>query len=111
MSDIECPYCDAEQEICHDDGYGYEEGRLFEQECSECERTYTFTTSISFYYDAYKADCLNGSDHVFGMPQKLWLDERKNKELWRRRCKDCDHVQQGYDPEWRIKKDTQNDRH
>ena len=24
-SDVECPYCGAEQEINHDDGYGYDE--------------------------------------------------------------------------------------
>ncbi len=26
MKDINCPYCDAELDICHDDGFGYEEG-------------------------------------------------------------------------------------
>ena len=26
MSDEKCPYCGHEIEICHDDGYGYEEG-------------------------------------------------------------------------------------
>jgi hypothetical protein len=30
MNDIECPYCDAENEVCHDDGYGYEEGKAHE---------------------------------------------------------------------------------
>jgi len=32
---VNCPYCGAEQEICHDDGYGYEEDVLHQQECSE----------------------------------------------------------------------------
>jgi len=103
--DIECPYCGKGQEINHDDGYGYEEGRLWEQECSDCDKTFVFTTSISFYYDAYKADCLNGEPHKWGKPQKMWLDETKNKELWRRKCKDCEEAQQGYNPEWMEKKD------
>lgn len=24
--DVECPYCEEWNEICHDDGFGYEEG-------------------------------------------------------------------------------------
>lgn len=65
MSDINCPYCDSEQEINHDDGYGYEEGEKHQQECSNCKKTYCYTTSISFYYDAEKADCLNDGKHDY----------------------------------------------
>lgn len=63
--DVHCPYCDAGQEINHDDGYGYEEDSLHEQQCSKCEKYFTFTTSILFVYEAHKADCLNGSPHNF----------------------------------------------
>ena len=63
MSDVECPYCGSEQEINHDDGYGYEESTRHEQECRDCEKEFTFTTSIMFLYDAEKAPCLNGEDH------------------------------------------------
>lgn len=63
MSDVECPYCGKYQEINHDDGYGYQEGEIFNQECDDCEKTFAYTTSISFSYDAEKADCLNGGDH------------------------------------------------
>ena len=35
MKDVECPYCYADQEINHDDGYGFDEDQLYEQECSE----------------------------------------------------------------------------
>lgn len=65
MKDIECPYCGEDQEINHDDGYGYEEGRTYQQVCRDCDKTFTYTTSISFYYDAEKADCLNGGGHDF----------------------------------------------
>lgn len=59
--DINCPYCDAAQDINHDDGYGYEEDEVHQQHCSECDKYFTYTTSIMFHYDVEKADCLNGS--------------------------------------------------
>jgi DNA-directed RNA polymerase subunit RPC12/RpoP len=90
MNDIECPYCGADQEINHDDGYGYEEGKTHEQECGDCGKNFAYTTSISFYYEAAKADCLNGLPHnmakVIHYPV-LWPD-------WAR-CKDCGHEVRG----------------
>lgn len=59
MSDVKCPYCGEEQEINHDDGYGYEEGKDHEQDCS-CGKSFVFTTFISFCYDV---ECQSG-DHV-----------------------------------------------
>lgn len=56
MSDVNCPYCKADQEICHDDGYGYEDGGEFEQDCGDCGKTFKYTTQISFYYKAYCQD-------------------------------------------------------
>lgn len=63
-SDIECPYCGADQDVCHDDGYGYAEDRKHSQQCYKCEKEFVYTTSISFYYEAEKADCLNGAPHT-----------------------------------------------
>lgn len=65
MSDIECPYCGHEQEVCHDDGFGCEEDTYHQDECSSCEKEFVFTTAISFSYCPKKADCLNGSDHNY----------------------------------------------
>lgn len=65
--DVNCPYCDEPQEINHDDGAGYEEDQKHEQSCSKCDKNFVFTTSISFYYEAEKADCLNGGEHVVKM--------------------------------------------
>jgi len=65
MDDVNCPYCNAGQEINHDNGYGYGEGEIYEQECSDCSKTFVYTTSISFYHDASKADCLNDGEHKF----------------------------------------------
>jgi hypothetical protein len=63
VNEINCPYCGKPQEICHDDGYGYMEDEVYRQECCDCEKTFVYTTSIIFLYDAKKADCLNGSPH------------------------------------------------
>jgi len=90
MSDVNCPYCGSEEEICHDDGYGYEEDKAHEQQCSNCEKNIVFYTSISFSYEAEKADCLNGAPHVlepvFHIPEywKNWV-----------RCKYCGYENKG----------------
>lgn len=63
MSDLECPYCEKDCEVCHDDGFGYEEGKKHQMECPYCGKSFVFGTSISFYYEPEKADCLNGSEH------------------------------------------------
>ena len=65
MNDINCPYCGAGQYINHDDGCGYEEDTLHDQECSYCEKSFVFTTAIHFFYEAKKADCLNGAEHKY----------------------------------------------
>lgn len=65
MQDVECPYCEEWQEINHDDGVGYDEDKTFQQECSDCGKTFVYTTSISFHYNAEKADCLNGKKHDY----------------------------------------------
>ncbi len=65
MPDVQCPYCGSEQEICHDDGYGYEEDGVYNQECSDCDKFFVFTTSIQFSYEVGKAECLNGAPHTF----------------------------------------------
>lgn len=56
MSDVKCPYCNTEQEINHDDGYGYEDGGEFEQWCISCHKEFKFTTSISYDYEVFCQD-------------------------------------------------------
>lgn len=82
--DLECPYCDAELEICHDDGFGYEEGVKHQMECSTCGNKFIFETSISFYYEPEKADCLNGSDHDYKITRSY------PKCFSKMRCSMCD---------------------
>lgn len=64
MDDCNCPYCGAEIEINHDDGYGYCEDETYQQECHACGKTFVYTTDISYSYSPEKADCLNeGGKH------------------------------------------------
>lgn len=90
MSDINCPYCGKSQDICHDDGFGYEENVKHEMQCSDCEKYFVFETTIIFYYEAEKADCLNGSDHNYESVKHYpiyWPD-------WKR-CTDCGKKHKG----------------
>ena len=63
MKDFECPYCGEEIEICHDDGFGYEEGVKHKIECDYCHKNFVFETIITFDFIPEQADCLNGSYH------------------------------------------------
>ena len=65
METAKCPYCNSLVEICHDDGRGYDEDVPWQEECSECGKTFIFFTTITFSYDTQKADCLNGGEHDF----------------------------------------------
>ena len=88
MSDMHCPYCNAENEVCHDDGAGYAEDQLHEHTCYQCEKNFVFKTSVSFYYDPYKADCLNGGQHVWAMWHTSWINDGKRHQY--RYCSRCD---------------------
>ncbi len=82
--DVECPYCEKYQEINHDDGHGYSEDETHQQECGDCGKTFVFTTSILYYYEAEKADCLNGSEHNYE------ITHTAPKEFSKMRCSMCD---------------------
>ena len=84
MADMQCPYCGADQDVCHDDGHGYDESVRHEHQCSECEKTFVFNTTIVFYYEPRKADCLNGSPHELSMSSTY--PKRYSKMC----CKHCD---------------------
>jgi hypothetical protein len=83
VSDCECPYCGADVEICHDDGYGYKEDEIFQQECPKCEKNFAYTICFHIEHEASKADCLNGADHKW-KPTRSWP-----KEFTRMQCNDC----------------------
>ena len=88
MSDMECPYCGADQEVCHDDGQGYAEDVRHQHTCRECEKTFVFLTYISFDYEPSKADCLNGAPH------KLKMSSTWPRQYSKMRCQHCDYERQ-----------------
>ncbi len=53
--DVQCPYCNEWQKICHDDGYGYSEDEVHEQQCNDCKMNFVYTTSTRFHYEAKQA--------------------------------------------------------
>lgn len=81
MSDVFCPYCNHEQEINHDDGYGYEEGETHEQECGECDKTFIFTTFVSYSYFVY---CENEDEHILA-------NSEHHPDLYS--CQKCDYCE------------------
>lgn len=83
MSDMNCPYCEADQEVCHDDGAGYTEDEAHQHTCSECDKTFVFSTRISFDFTPSKADCLNGAPHV------LTMTSTYPRQYSRMRCAAC----------------------
>ncbi len=81
--DVECPYCGADNEICHDDGYGYDEGVLYHQQCSKCDRTFAYETSIEISHEAFAAPCIDDGNHK-------WEETHTIPRCFRKlRCLDC----------------------
>lgn len=82
MSDVKCPYCGTEQEINHDDGYGYDEDMTHEQMCIFCKKDFKFMTSISYDYEVY---CDGGHE----------MEHRGYRGLWD--CRNCDYYEVRHD--------------
>lgn len=89
MSDAECPYCGRDTEICHDDGYGYDESRVYEQVCQHCNKTFAYRTRISFDYETKQAPCLNGGEHTLKRHRKYGNAGYVEID----RCESCEHEQ------------------
>ena len=90
MSDLRCPYCNTEHEVCHDDGAGYAEDIAHEMQCGSCEKNFVFFTTIVLRYQPQKADCLNGQPHILSAVShypRYWPE-------WVR-CRDCDYEKRG----------------
>ena len=88
IEDVECPYCEAWNEINHDDGQGYEENVKHQQNCKNCGKTFVFETEIVFSYTAYEAPCLNGGEHN-------WRSKKSfTEELSWMECEFCDEIRE-----------------
>lgn len=97
MSDVRCPYCKAEEYICHDDGYGMEEGVAHQQQCEHCDKHYIFYTAISLDYDVSKAACLNGESEHQWKVQRAFPIEYSRMKCWfchkERKMTDVEQIQ------------------
>lgn len=82
MSDVKCPHCGTDQEINHDDGYGYDESERHEQGCFSCNKNFGFTTSIMYCYEVF---C---EDDTHKMEQS---EIPGHSDLWS--CENCDHYE------------------
>ena len=100
MNDVRCPYCQEWQDINHDDGFGYEEDVLHEQECSKCEKIFTFYTYIIFSYESFKADCLNDGEHELEK-----VEGHHYHPDWVR-CKTCEYENKGELDREQLDRDT-----
>lgn len=92
---MQCPYCGADQSVCHDDGAGYSEDRRHEHTCTECDKAFVFSTSISFSYEPHKADCLNGAKH------ELKISSTYPRRYSLMRCASCDYERRPTDDEFK----------
>ena len=86
--DMQCPYCGSGQDVCHDDQRGYEEDVLHEHYCTNCDKSFVFTTMISFNYYPQKADCLNDGNHKYRMTMTY------PRRFSKMRCDECGRERQ-----------------
>lgn len=100
MSDFECPYCGEEQEVCNDDGAGYDESNCEVMQCTSCDKFISFSTYIPRpTYTPHKVDCLNE------LAPHQWTAKHtypKEKELAKMQCKICDEERQMTEEEFKI---------
>lgn len=85
MNELECPYCKTMNEPDHDDGYGYSQDELHQQECNNCGFNFIFQTTIHFSYETKQAKCLNGEEHTYK------LSHTYPRSMSKMVCEVCDH--------------------
>lgn len=91
--DLQCPYCEKELNVCHDDGFGYQEGVKHQMQCDGCNKYFVFETTISLYYEPEKADCLNDEKHD-------WKPSKTHpKEYTQMECSMCGEARKPTDNE------------
>ena len=85
IKDIECPYCGHGFDICNDDGFGLGESEKHHQECPSCEKSFVFTSQLSWSHYPKKADCLNDGSHDMERTRTY------PPQYAKMRCKVCGH--------------------
>ena len=61
----DCPYCGANIDLKNyrHDGYGLEEGEIFNSICPKCGKSFSYSTTITLHYTLRKSSCLNNGKH------------------------------------------------
>ena len=68
---IKCPHCGNEKDIEPESDYG-EDGKNWTEECSNCEKEYEVTLSISY---SWTVECAPGTHELTASPNhKDWFD-------------------------------------
>jgi len=67
--DVKCPYCGVGQFINHDDEYGMEETKTYDQECVACREVFNFKVAIILEHTAWKKEesKLSRSEQVYNV--------------------------------------------
>ena len=82
MTEIECPYCEADCGVPEDPSG---EGEWDQEECPKCEKSFVYYPEYSIDFYSQKAPCLNGGEHTWepicGAPKEYFKDKF--------RCKNC----------------------
>ena len=59
---------------------------ILQAQCPHCEKYFMVSSSMSWYVEGNKADCLNGGEHewkqIIGAPREYFVG--------RQRCNNCD---------------------
>lgn len=76
MKDVQCPYCDTEIELCHDDGAHYGDDNTEDEQCPECDQTFQVTTNMYFTHSATCAD----DKHDWEKGTNVWEDREFTRE-------------------------------
>lgn len=79
MREIECPYCEKDNEY---DTEQNAEDVPHQMECRECEKTFVFYVSYCPSFSSCKADCLNGAPHQ-------WEDMLRGDEYMLEHYENC----------------------
>lgn len=80
---IECPYCGEVQEI-DNDGYSHDVDTKYRQKCAGCGKNFAYKKTISIYYKAFVAPCINGD------AKHDWKETKTIPRCYRKlRCSVC----------------------
>lgn len=87
MSDLECPYCGADNE--HDSEQS-SPGKAHHTQCSACEKDFIFHVDWEPCFYSRQADCLNGGEHDW---KDLLNEHNRQYYSLRRVCKQCEELE------------------